>query len=135
MQRWHRSYSEYESWEALVPQYNYTSFQEYRTILTEEEIGIFLKLLLHPNQFSIGKAIKLTTHILEKRGVENVPQSITFRRYAEYFKKNNYDKWVLMREGEKSLRDCVMPYIKRDISKLDVGQVLVADGHKLYRAL
>ncbi len=131
LQRWYKSYSEYESWEVLVPQYNYTSFQEYRTILTEEEIGIFLKLLLHPNQFSIGKAIKLTTHILEKRGVENIPKPVTFRRYAEYFKKNNYDKWVLMREGEKKLRDCVLPHIKRDISKLEVGQCLVADGHKL----
>jgi len=131
LQRWYKSYSEYESWEVLVPQYNYTSFQEYRTILTEEEIGIFLKILLHPNQFSIGKAIKLTTHILEKRGYENIPRPVTFRRYAEYFRKNNYDKWVLMREGEKNLRDHVMPYIKRDASKLNVGQVLVADGHKL----
>jgi hypothetical protein len=42
LHRWHRSYSEHESWEVLVPQYNYTSFNEYRTILTEEEMGIFL---------------------------------------------------------------------------------------------
>ena len=71
-----------------MPQYNYTSFNEYKTSLTEEEIGIFLKLLLHPNQFSIGKAIKLTTHILEKKGHEDVHQPVTFRRYAEYFRKN-----------------------------------------------
>lgn len=60
--RWHKIYTENESWEALVPQYKYTSFNEYKTSLTEEEIGIFLKLLLHPNQFSIGKATKLSIH-------------------------------------------------------------------------
>jgi len=131
LQRWYRSYSERENWEILAPQYNYSSFNAYRTILTEEEIGIFLKLLLHPNQVSIGKAIKLTAHILKKRGVENIPRPITFRRYSEYFKKNNYDKWILMREGEKALKDAILPYIKRDISKIGIGQVLVADGHTL----
>jgi putative transposase len=131
LQRWHRTYLEHETWEVLVPQYKYTTFNEYRTILSEEEIGIFLKLLLHPNQFNIGKAIKLTTHILEKRGFENIPKPVTFRRYAEWFRRNNYDKWILLREGEKALRDKVEPFIQRDISRIDVGDVLVADGHKL----
>ena len=136
LQRWHKSYSVHESWEILVPHYKYTSFNEYRTILSEDEIGIFLKLLLHPNQFSIGKAIKLTKHILAKRnsdeGAQNsLPQDVTFRRYAEWFRRNNYDKWVLMREGEKALRDKVEPYIQRDISRIEVGDILVADGHKL----
>ena len=31
----------------------------------------------------------------------------------------------------KALRDKVMPYISRDIAKLEVGDVLVADGHRL----
>jgi putative transposase len=87
--------------------------------------------LLHPNQFSIGKAIKLTTHILEKKGHENIPRPITFRRYAEYFRRQNYDKWILMREGEKALNDKVLPAISRDISKIDVGEILVADGKRL----
>ncbi|MEI7475302.1 MAG: transposase family protein [bacterium] len=129
--RWNKLYTDYESWEALAPQYKYSGFQEYRTVLAEEQIAIFLKLLLHPNQFNIGKAIKLSTHILERRGSENIPKPITFRRYAEWFKKNNYDKWILMREGEKSLVDKISPYIKRDISKLAVGDVIIADGHVL----
>ena len=35
------------------------------------------------------------------------------------------------RDGEKALSDKVEPYIKRDASLLDVGDILVADGHKL----
>ena len=36
-----------------------------------------------------------------------------------------------MREGEKVYHDKVEPYIERDISKLEVGDVLIADGHVL----
>ena len=129
--RWNKLYADYESIEALAPQYKYTGFNEYKTVLTEVQIGIFLKLLLHPNQFNIGKAIKLTAHILERRGFNEIPQPITFRRYAQWFKKNNYDKWILMREGEKALKDKVEPYIKRDISTIKAGEILVADGHVL----
>lgn len=38
---------------------------------------------------------------------------------------------MLARDGEKALSDKVEPYIKRDASLLDVGDILVADGHKL----
>lgn len=47
------------------------------------------------------------------------------------FKDNNYDKWILARDGEKALSDKVEPYIKRDASLLKVGDVLIADVHKL----
>lgn len=36
-----------------------------------------------------------------------------------------------MREGESALKEKVLPYIERDISKIKPGQILVADGHKL----
>lgn len=88
-------------------------------------------LLLHPNRISIGKAISLTKYNLNQKGQSFIPSDITFRRYAKWFKDNNYDQWVLMRDGEKSLADKVEPYIKRDASLLEVGDILVADGHKL----
>lgn len=37
----------------------------------------------------------------------------------------------MARDGQKALRDKVQPYITRDISKLEVGDVLVAGGHRL----
>lgn len=36
-----------------------------------------------------------------------------------------------MREGEKAYHDKIEPYIERDISKLEVGDVLIAVGHVL----
>ena len=60
-----------------------------------------------------------------------MPKDITFRRYAEWFRDNNFDKWTLARDGEKALKDKVSPFIVRNAALLKAGQVLVADGHSL----
>ena len=130
LHRWVKAYEDYGT-EALVPKRRYSKENEYNTKLTKEMQDIFLKYLLHPNKFSVGKAVVLTKHILEKRGIENIPCTLTFRRFAEHYQKMNYSKWVLMREGEKAFHDKVEQYIVRDISKIDAGDVLIADGHDL----
>lgn len=131
LHRWKASLDGTEDYTRLIPNYKYVSVNEYRTCLTDEEIKIFMGLLLHPNRICIGKAIALTKYKLKEQGQSFIPADITFRRYAKWFKDNNYDKWVLARDGEKVLSDKVEPYIKRDASLLDVGDILVADGHKL----
>lgn len=131
LHRWKASLDGTEDYTRLIPNYKYVSVNEYRTCLTDEEIKIFMGLLLHPNRICIGKAIALTKYKLKEQGQCFIPADITFRRYAKWFKDNNYDKWVLARDGEKALSDKVEPYIKRDASLLDVGDILVADGHKL----
>ena len=130
LHRWVKAYENYGT-NGLLPQRRTSQQNEYNTILNNEMKQIFLKYLLHPNKFSIGKAINLTRHVLGKRGYENIPCNLTFRRFAEHFKKTNYSKWILMREGEKAYHDKVEAYIERDISKLKVGDVLIADGHVL----
>ena len=131
LHRWKASLDGTEDYTRLIPNYKYVSVNEYRTCLTDEEIKIFMGLLLHPNRICIGKAIALTKYKLKEQGQSFIPADITFRRYAKWFKDNNYDKWVLARDGEKALSDKVEPYMKRDASLLDVGDILVADGHKL----
>mgnify|MGYP001021716183 FL=1 len=131
LHRWKASLDGTEDYTRLIPNYKYVSMNEYRTCLTDEEIKIFMGLLLHQNRICIGKAIALTKYKLKEQGQSFIPADITFRRYAKWFKDNNYDKWVLARDGEKALSDKVEPYIKRDASLLDVGDILVADGHKL----
>lgn len=79
-----------EDYRALIPNYKVAKQGEYNSILTDEMKKVFINYLLHPNKFKIGKAITLTMHILEKRGIENIPCKLSFRRYAEHFKKNNY---------------------------------------------
>lgn len=131
LHRWYAMLNGTEDYTKLLPQYKYSKIDEYRTVLTDEEIKIFMSLLLHSNRISIGKATALTKYKLKEQGQSFIPADITFRRYAKWFKENNYDKWILARDGEKALSDKVEPYIKRDASLLKVGDILVADGHKL----
>ena len=131
LHRWYAMLNGTEDYTKLLPQYKYSTVREYRTVLNDEEIKIFMGLLLHPNRLSIGKAIALTKYKLKEQCQDFIPADITFRRYAKWFKNNNYDKWILARDGEKALSDEAEPYIKRDASMLEVGDILVADGHKL----
>ena len=129
--RWKMLLDKNSDWTTLVGNYNYTSNGCYRTSLNENEIKIFLNILLSPNKFSIGRAISLTQYILKEKNAENIPTEVTFRRYAKWYKAYNLDKWTLARDGMKALKDKVEPYIVRDVSMLEVGQVLIADGHTL----
>lgn len=131
LRRWIQTYRKHENADCLIPKYKSTRQGEYNTILDSEMKNILLTLLLHPSQYKIGKAIKLTKGILEKRGYEYLPCDLTFKRYAENFRKNNYAEWVLRREGMKAYHDKVEPYIERDISKIEVGDIIIADGHVL----
>ena len=129
--RWHRLLGYNGDWTCLVGQYKYSTRKEYKTTLNEEQIKIFIQILLSPSAFSIGKSISLTKHILKERGYEILPKDVTFRRYAYWFRDNNFDKWTLARDGEKALKDKVSPYIVRNASLLKTSQVLIADGHTL----
>ena len=131
LHRWLLEFEKNNTAECLLPQYKYSRQGEYNSILTDEMKHIFLRFLLHQNKFSIGKSVKLTKEILLKRGYESLPCDLTFKRWADNFKTNNYAEWILKREGMKAYHDKVEPYIERDISQIEVGDVFVADGHVL----
>lgn len=125
--RWKQLLDGTHDWTRLAPQYNRPQAPR----LNPVEERVYLGFLLSPNKISIGTATRLTKLLLRNRGLESTKSDMTFRRYAEDFTAKNYDTWILMREGQKALKDKVAPYIKRDPSVLSVGDVLVADGHRL----
>lgn len=129
MLRWDKKLKESnDDWQALLNKYVSHS---HGNQLSANEQEVFLSLLLHPNQTNIGKAIKLTKHILKERGISDFACDMTYRRFAKKYIEEHYDLWVFSREGAKALKDKVVPYIERDISKLEVGEVIVGDGHRL----
>ncbi len=129
--QWQKILKGYEDdWHCLINNYTFGEKTK-KTALSKAEEEQFLNILLHPNKINIGKAIKLTKHILKERGVKNFCCDMTYRRFANSYKKEHYDTWVFAREGSKALNDKVVPYIPRDISKIEVGDVLIGDGHEL----
>lgn len=133
LRRYIQAYLKSGNAESLVPQYKITKQGEYNCILNNDMKKVLLALLLHQNRFGFNTAIRLAKQILIKQGYdeESLPSNITFKRYAEHFRDNNYAEWTLKREGIKAYHDKVEPYIERDISKIEVGDVLIADGHVL----
>jgi putative transposase len=113
--------------DGLVPDYSRAGISK----VTDHEKNVLLALLLHQNRLKIAYAIKLAKTFLAQKKIASPSSESTLRRYSEDFKREHYDLWTLRREGEKALCDKVLPYIQRDRTLLEVGEGLVADGHRL----
>lgn len=130
--RWNKDLKENNgNYTALIPNYNYGSESIINTKLSKTEQLLFTDLMLRPSNMSIGKAHEIVKYLLEQKGYENISSLSSYRRFTVKLARNNKDLWVLMREGEKALMDKVAPYLMRDASVLNVGDVLVADGNTL----
>lgn len=127
--RWAAKLGDTLDWTLLVPAWRYGKKGE--PGLTDAEKTIFLDCLLQPNQLNIGEATRTVKTVLKHRGIPSPSSPMTFRRYAEFYKAKSSHVWTLLREGEKVVKDSQIFSIKRDSSKLEVGQVLIADGHRL----
>ena len=96
--------------------------------LTAREIELTITNLLNPNRPKLSEVIRRTREQLLREGVE--PRTdITYRRYIEGWAKANKDIYTIYREGEKAFNDKVSPYVKRDLDEIEVGDIVVADGH------
>ncbi|MFZ5760979.1 MAG: Mu transposase C-terminal domain-containing protein [Thermodesulfobacteriota bacterium] len=100
-----------------------------RSLLSEQAL-ILERLALNPNRPKLSYVVRMAQLIMEKRGIDH-HSTATYRRYLEEYKEKHYDTWVFAREGEKGLNDKVAYNLKRDYSKIKVGDVAVADGHVL----
>jgi putative transposase len=99
--------------------------------ISNEAKDVFLGCWLRPEQPTVSLAIRAARMMLERRGIVEESDDRTWRRWLEDWSKRSQHIIVLAREGEKAYRDRVGPYITRDDSMLDPGQVLIADGHDL----
>jgi putative transposase len=102
-----------------------------KTIFSDEQGEIILGLIRHPNRLTISEAISLGRKIMAARGIQDGHSESTYRRFIKLYKKYHFAEYTACREGVQALNDKCLPYIERDYNKLAVGDVVVADGHKL----
>lgn len=102
-----------------------------RTIINREQAAVLLGCVLNPNRPRISAAVRQAKTIMDCRDIPNGHSESTYRRWLSDWKGRNYHLWVFLREGEKALNDKVDYYIERDYDKINVGDILVADGHVL----
>jgi len=115
--------------ECLAPQYG--QHRKGVRMVTDGEMTQMLKFALNPNRYRISQVIRMTKSVMKKEHLPSPSSEATMRRALIDWQNQNYDRWVFCREGEKALEDNVLPYLERESDQLKVGDVLVADGHKL----
>jgi len=121
--RWIKDYKE-GGIDALVPQYRGPHASE---ILPDEK-DFLLKFLLNQNKPKISDGIRECKRYL---GEYSISGSSRLRRFVNEFKTQYHDIWTLRRSGEKAWNDEDALYQDRDPMLLNVGDVIVGDGHKL----
>ncbi|MFZ5775078.1 MAG: Mu transposase C-terminal domain-containing protein [Thermodesulfobacteriota bacterium] len=99
--------------------------------LTEEQTDILLRCALHPNKPRIAEAIRMAHSIMRTKGISNGHSEATYRRWLDDWASRNHHIWVFHREGAKAWNDKCAFYIERDYRLINVGDVIVADGHTL----
>ena len=97
-------------------------------VLTPEQMRILRCFAFHPNKMRISHAIKWARRVMAQHGINTV-SAATCRRYLNSLKVNDYPSWVFYREGEQELENKCGYTIERDWNKVDVGDLLTADGH------
>ena len=100
-------------------------------ILSEQQTDILLKCALHPNKPLISEAIRMAWSIMHTKGIPNGNSESTYRRWLQDWISVNDHIWVFSRKGAKAWNDECARYIERDYSLINVGDIVVADGHVL----
>ena len=75
LHRWHAMLGGTDDYQKLLPQYKYASVNDYRTCLTDEELKIFMGLLLHPNRGSAPPLPSATPHAPHAHSASHTPSS------------------------------------------------------------
>ena len=97
--------------------------------VTREEAEILIDKALHENKKLISEIISQSKRIFKEKGFF-IKSDSTYRRFIDDWASQNRDIWILAREGGKAFNDKVLKDIRRDKDKIEVGDILVADGHK-----
>lgn len=115
---------------ALAPRYRQKSGTEARAI-TPAQGESLLHYLLMGNRLRISEVIRQARKEWDDLGIEHDVSDKTIRRWINDWKKENADTWEYMRNGRKAWNERVSPYIIRKKEAVEVGDLVVADGHVL----
>lgn len=131
--RWQKDLkANYDDYRCLICEYKYGAESVITTTaMTPIEQTMLLNKLFNPAKMQVGTIRRNIAYDLSLIGINEVASYATYNRVANKLKRNFYDMYILFREGEKALKDKVAPYIERDVSKYEVGDILVADGNTL----
>ncbi len=107
------------------------SWKRGATSIGDIHAKILLMCLLHPNKPKIAESIRFAREIMHQRGIENGFSDATYRRWINEWRERNFHTWTLTREGWKAWNDKCALSGERDYDAIEVGDLVVGDGHTL----
>jgi putative transposase len=102
-----------------------------RTLLTRDALEILVAQAVHPNKPNVCEILRRARTVMTARGVVCELSDRQLRRALEDYMRMNYGEWVFGREGKKAWNDKCAFILERDYGRIEVGDILVADGHVL----
>lgn len=97
--------------------------------ITPQESEVLVRLLLHPGKPLTSEVIRQAVNYFEAKRFIHIKSYNTYKKFIDDWIKENYADYIFYREGEKGLDDKVLPYIERDWSMVEVGDIIIMDGH------
>lgn len=101
-----------------------------RTLLTERHMTHILGHVLNPNAPNVSQCVRQVQIKCQAEGLF-IPSDPTIRRFVRSYLSECYDEWTLWREGKKAWNDKCAISIIRDWNLVEVGDIVIADGHTL----
>lgn len=101
------------------------------TIVSQEQMELLTAIMLNPNRPTVSEGIRRARQRWEELQIPSDQHDNTLRNAILRWKRNHYPLWVYHREGWKAFNEECLMHIDRDYSKIEVGDIAVADGHKL----
>lgn len=127
VERWKKQYLESKDYRSLAPKWKRSKGSS----IPPEHGKVLVSLALNPNRPKIAEVVRQSLDIFIARNYQNIKSAQTYKRYLAEWRNDNYALWTFYREGNKALNDKCLPYIERDYEQIEVGDILVADGHVL----
>lgn len=101
-----------------------------KSLLTERHRQIILGKALHINNPAISYVCNQVTGLCKAEGL-HVPSPATIRRFLNQYMGDCYAEWTFIREGKKAWNDKAAIWFERNWGLVEVGDILIADGHTL----
>lgn len=124
--RWYRYLSD-SNWDISVLE---KELKPAARTISNKEAEIIIPMLLNPNRPLVSEILKRAKQEFLNRGI-TIKSDVTYRRFIEDWTRRNIDLWTLGRFGMKAYNDKIMKDILRDKDRVEVGDIVVADGHTL----
>lgn len=101
-----------------------------KTMLTDEHKRVILGHVLNPNAPNVNQCVREVQKKFKVLEV-SIPSEPTIRRFVRRYMEECFDEWTLFREGKKAWNDKCAISMLRDWNLVEVGDVVIADGHTL----